>query len=448
MPAEQNRAGVGALLNPSMADFVARSLRRFDYLAVIPDRGWIDRGRDAAARFQALPQAAALLDRAARERPIVLHGIGLSICSAEIFDQAYAENLIDWARRLGSPWISDHLSFSRVGTGHEINAAIPLPVPYDHEVLDLLIPRVRFFTERLECPFLLENNVYYFRYPDQELSEEEFLNQLCRRSGCRVLLDLHNLYTNATNHGFSAADYLDRLDLANVVEIHVAGGVPMMGFQYRFPHRSGARGGVGAAGACRRGREKPARRHLRVPRVRPTDVSARAESSSKSIARRPSCTRAAQTRCPMSLRSFQQAIVDLTLAPVMAQSLRRGDAAALAGYDLTQRERDRILDIVSQAGISVHCSLSRGNRFEIIVNAFPMTCVLLQPTLRALVDELWLEHRPTNYQLSRRRNRVRHAGRPQAGAGRACDRVSGRDLRLRAGVPGARPAHADADGRG
>ena len=84
----------------------------------------------------------------------------------------------------------------------------------------------------------------------------------------------------------------------------------------------------------------------------------------------------------------------------MAQSLRRGDAAALAGYDLTRRERDRILDIVRQAGISVHCSLSRGNRFEIIVSAFPMTCVLLQPALRALVDELWLEHRPTNYQLS------------------------------------------------
>lgn len=114
--------------------------------------------------------------------------------------------------------------------GHELNSAITLPIPYDREALDLLIPRVRFFAERLDCPFLLENNVYYFHYAGQEFSEEEFLNELCQRSGCRVLLDLHNLYTNSVNHGFSATDYLGNLDLANVTEIHIAGGVPMMGF--------------------------------------------------------------------------------------------------------------------------------------------------------------------------------------------------------------------------
>ena len=213
-----------------MRSFVERSLHHLDYLAVIPDRGWIDRGPGSAQRFQMLPAAAALLEQAARERPVVLHGIGLSICSAEIFDEEYARNLAGWADRLNSPWISDHLSFSRVGTGHEVNAAITLPVPYDREVLDLLIPRVRFFTGTSERAFLLENNVYYFRYPGQDFTEEEFLNALCRRSGCGVLLDLHNLYTNSVNHGFSATDYLNNLDLANVLEIHIAGGVSMMGF--------------------------------------------------------------------------------------------------------------------------------------------------------------------------------------------------------------------------
>src|SRR5262245_14819719 len=230
MAAATRRAGVGALLNPSMRSFIERSLHCLDYLAVIPDRGWIDHGQGASARFETLPQVEALLDELARERPIVLHGIGLSICSADIFDTDYAANLIAWARRLGSPWISEHLSFSRVGTGHELNAAVTLPVPYDWEVLDLLVTRAKFFAARLDCPFLLENNVYYFRYPGQDLSEEEFLNELCRRSGCGVLLDLHNLHTNAVNHGFEAADYLANLDLANVTEIHIAGGVPMMGF--------------------------------------------------------------------------------------------------------------------------------------------------------------------------------------------------------------------------
>jgi hypothetical protein len=213
-----------------MDRFVERSLRHLDYLAVIPDRSWIDQGIGATPRFQPLPLPTALLDEAARQLPIVLHSIGLSICSAEIFDKEYAHNLIAWADRLRSPWISEHLSFSRVGTGHEVNAAVALPVPYDREVLELLVPRVQLFTDTLKCAFLLENNVYYFRYAEQEYTEEAFLNELCRRTKCGVLLDLHNLYTNSLNHGFDALDYLRELDLDRVSEIHIAGGVRMMGF--------------------------------------------------------------------------------------------------------------------------------------------------------------------------------------------------------------------------
>lgn len=222
--------GVGVLFNPSMDRFVERSLDQLDYLAIVPDRAWIDGGVGTQERFRPLPLVAALLDRVASQLPIVLHSIGLSIGSAEIFDEAYAENLISWAHRLNSPWISEHLSFTRIGRGIEVNSAIALPVPYDREVLDLLVPRVRFLTNALHCPFLLENNVYYFTYPGQEFSEEAFLNELCRRAKCEVLLDLHNLYTNAVNHGFDAIDYLANLDLENVREIHLAGGIAMMGF--------------------------------------------------------------------------------------------------------------------------------------------------------------------------------------------------------------------------
>jgi len=230
MTIEHSHIGVGALFNPSMSAFIERSLSCLDYLAVIPDRGWVDHGMGSSSRFQMLPSAEALLEQVAGLRPVVLHGIGLSICSAEFFDKEYACNLIDLAQRFNSPWISDHLSFSRVGTGHELNAAITLPVPYDREVLDLLIPRVQFFKQRLNRPFLLENNVYYFRYPGQEFTEEEFLNELCEKAGSGVLLDLHNLYTNSVNHAFSATDYLSNLAMQNVTEIHIAGGMPMMGF--------------------------------------------------------------------------------------------------------------------------------------------------------------------------------------------------------------------------
>ncbi|HZT31208.1 MAG TPA: hypothetical protein VFA33_15065 [Bryobacteraceae bacterium] len=102
----------------------------------------------------------------------------------------------------------------------------------------------------------------------------------------------------------------------------------------------------------------------------------------------------------MSLRDFQHAVVDLTLVPHKARALRQGDASVLANFDLTARERERLLDIVHQPGMRVSCSLSRGNRLEVIAEAFPMTCVLLEPVLRQLLDELWTERRPANYQLA------------------------------------------------
>ena len=152
MNSEPRRVLVGALFNPSLHRIVDRLTHTLDYLAVIPDRAWRDRGLNSPRRFQPAPRQRRWLEQAASELPIVLHSIGMSICSADIFDEEFAENLMEWAARLNSPWISEHLAFSRVGSGHETNAAIALPVAYDLEMLDLLVPRVRFFTEFPNVP--------------------------------------------------------------------------------------------------------------------------------------------------------------------------------------------------------------------------------------------------------------------------------------------------------
>jgi uncharacterized protein (UPF0276 family) len=124
-----------------------------------------------------------------------------------MFDEAYAQNLIDVAMRLNSPWISEHLSFTRVGTGHEVNSAIPLPVPYDHEILDLLEPRARFFTSRLKCRFLLETTSITSAIQARISRRSSSSTNSVAGRGCGVLLDLHNLYANSVNHGFPAGDY-------------------------------------------------------------------------------------------------------------------------------------------------------------------------------------------------------------------------------------------------
>lgn len=218
------------LFNPALADFVHTHSASLDYLAVIPDRSWVDHGPAASPRFDDLPESVRLFEQTALRVPLVMHSIGMSICSADIFDAAYVDQLARWRGLYQCAWASDHLSFSRSGAGHESNAAMALPSPYDRELLDLLIPRVDAVQQRLGCPFLLENNVYYFTYPDQEMTEAEFLNELTARTGCSLLLDLHNVHTNALNHGFDPIEFLGSLDLSRVLEVHVAGGSAMMGF--------------------------------------------------------------------------------------------------------------------------------------------------------------------------------------------------------------------------
>lgn len=222
--------GVGVLFNPALDEFVQTHGSSLDYVSVIPDRSWVDNGPGSNPRFEDLELSARLFKELGRNLPMVMHCLGLSICSADIFDREYLGRLAQWRDRHDCAWVSEHLSFSRISAGHETNAAMALPSPYDRELLDLLVPRIKMAQDKLGCPFLLENNVYYFDFPDQEMTETEFLNQLVKRTGCGLLLDLHNLHTNAVNHGFEARTFLENLDLAAVQEIHIAGGISMMGF--------------------------------------------------------------------------------------------------------------------------------------------------------------------------------------------------------------------------
>jgi len=218
--------GVGVLYNSALPEFVRSNLEAADYLVIIPDTFWLDHGPRHAQRYEELEDSIQILDWVAPLRPIVVHNIGLSIGSAESFDTGYLEQIARFHKRYQFQWHSDHLSFAQVrgASGDDHNAGLAIPVPYDEDVLELIAARVALIKEKIPVPFLLENNVYFVNVPEQEMTEVEFLNRLTQRSRCGLLLDLHNLYTNARNHEFDALTFLDQLDLTAVVEIHVAGG--------------------------------------------------------------------------------------------------------------------------------------------------------------------------------------------------------------------------------
>lgn len=224
--------GVGLLYNPSLPDFVRSSADSFDYVEVIPDMFWTDTGSRDGDRYVELEGWVKVLDRLHEARcPIVAHNIGLSLASADDCDPQYVANIGSWCRRYQTPWHSDHLSFSRVSgpDAHQHDAGIAVPVPYDQELLELVAQRIERVQNVVHKPFLIENNVYFITFSDQDLTEVEFLNALADRTGCFFLLDLHNLYANARNHSFDAFEWVDGLDLSRVAEIHIAGGSEVAG---------------------------------------------------------------------------------------------------------------------------------------------------------------------------------------------------------------------------
>lgn len=218
--------GIGLLHNPAVGALLKADPGVVDYLSIMPDMFWTDHGPGAVDRFVELETWTEFLDWAQGRLPLVAHSIGLSLGSAEFSDEAYVEQLVAWHRRCSFLWHSDHLSFAQVhsASGREQHAAMAVPLPFDHEVLDMIAARVRDLRSRLPSPFLVENAVAYLDFPDQDMTEPEFLNALVREGGCALLLDLHNLYTNVVNHNFDAPSFLGALDLDAVVEVHLAGG--------------------------------------------------------------------------------------------------------------------------------------------------------------------------------------------------------------------------------
>ena len=191
-------------------EWTRANLARFDVLEITVDH-CISGGPHTRA---------AILDLVGRI-PLTAHGIGLSIGTDEPLDLAYLDQVAEVVERLDPPAYSEHLAFTKV-PGRDL--ANLLPLPKTEEVAESVIAKVRQVQARIPRPFLLENITYLFDWPDSKLSDAQFLNLICRETGAGLLLDIENLYLNATNHGFDPYEFLDDLSAGLVQEVHMAGG--------------------------------------------------------------------------------------------------------------------------------------------------------------------------------------------------------------------------------
>ena len=123
--------------------------------------------------------------------------------------------------RVKPKWHSEHLGYARVD-GEFVGTM--LRPPLTTEMLDILCDRVDYLHERYPIPFLLEHIVGILPDPPGDYDLAGFLNELTRRTGCGLILDVYNLQCDAYNHGFDIDGFLDDLDTSPIREIHTALG--------------------------------------------------------------------------------------------------------------------------------------------------------------------------------------------------------------------------------
>lgn len=183
-----------------------------------PAVGWLEAHSEnyfAAGGFQT-----GLLEHIRRDYPLSLHGVGLSLGSCDPLDRRHLDNLRRTVRRFEPSLVSEHLCWGSVD-GRHFNDLLPLP--YTEEALRHLVARVSEVQDFLGRRILIENVSSYLEFTCSSMSEWEFLSAVAFESGCGILLDVNNIFVNARNHGFDARDFLERIPVAAVQEIHLAG---------------------------------------------------------------------------------------------------------------------------------------------------------------------------------------------------------------------------------
>jgi len=160
------------------------------------------------------------LERARAAYPISLHGVGLSLGSADALAPAHLAKLKRLVDRVEPALVSEHLSWGSLGARHFNDL---LPMPHTREVLALLSERVDRVQSVLNRAILIENVSAYVAYRDDDMTETALLAELARRTGCGILLDINNLYVNAVNFGFDPVARLAELPPDAIGEMHLAG---------------------------------------------------------------------------------------------------------------------------------------------------------------------------------------------------------------------------------
>lgn len=201
-----NGAGLG-LRRPLLAEILQHPPKNVDFYEIAPEN-WITIGGKMGRYFRELTE----------KKRFVCHGLSLSIGSSDPLDENLVHQIKLFMQTHGIEHYSEHLSYCS-HNGHLYDL---LPIPFTSQAVKHVAARIRRVQDILERKIAIEN-VSYYTYAGQEMSEIDFFNAVVTEADCDVLLDVNNIYVNSINHGYDAIDFLSEIPAHRIMYAHIAG---------------------------------------------------------------------------------------------------------------------------------------------------------------------------------------------------------------------------------
>lgn len=199
-------AGLG-LRRSLLPEILQAPPEAIDFYEVAPEN-WITIGGKMGRYFRELTE----------KKRFVCHGLSLSLGSADPLDENLVHQIKQFMQTHGIKHYSEHLSYC----SHHGHLYDLLPIPFTEEAVHYVAARIRRVQSILERKIAIEN-VSYYTYAGQEMSEIDFFNAVVSEADCHVLLDVNNIYVNSINHGYDALAFLHAMPAERIVYAHIAG---------------------------------------------------------------------------------------------------------------------------------------------------------------------------------------------------------------------------------
>lgn len=201
--------GFGLGLRSPHYDYVLDNLPAVDWFELITENYLAPGGRPRV-----------ILHKIREHYPVVLHGLSFNIGSNEAPDQHYLQQLKSLINEVQPAWVSDHICWTGLHgrTSHDL-----LPIAYNQQTLDQVVSKVSQIQDVLQQSVVLENPSIYLQFKSATMTEPDFINALCERSGCRLLLDVNNVFVSCFNLAQDPVAHISALRPDIVQQFHLAG---------------------------------------------------------------------------------------------------------------------------------------------------------------------------------------------------------------------------------